>query len=98
MDPIAVTALLYKLNIAKLQLYIVYYLYYRVKGFFFFFSRDTGNMFKTPLHTYAILIYLHIFIIYSVFFSSLSFSLSLSSFHSLPSVLSPSLILCVKYF
>lgn len=34
MDPIAVTALLYKLNIVKLQLYIsfVAYLLYHVKG------------------------------------------------------------------
>lgn len=35
MDPIAVTALLYKLNIVKLQLYIavcIAYLLYRVKG------------------------------------------------------------------
>jgi len=59
MDPIAVTALLYKLNIVKLQLCIsfVAYLLYLVKGSFL---NDTGNMVKTPkLHLY-IFIYLYI--------------------------------------
>ena len=61
MDPIAVTALLYKLNIVKLQLYILFvaYLLYPRKGFS---SHDTGNMFKIPLQPYTTLIYIFIYL------------------------------------